>query len=325
MTGGQSIPFQSFIDSCPGAPLRLALNIFRCSGLILMNLMIAQAIGIVGLVFNVLGLPIVTTFLSLFAVFSGLIVYQVIQTPEAGLGARRSRGTTKPELTLEALQWLIGSDSSSENKPQVLDADFRFLEVSVQETKDNHLVVFHPTDRKAQRIALPRTGANVAIYEAFESELETNVERLAVGDLTLAQVQSFDLFGQDGSRVPTLQEYLTECRKLELCKPIALELREVHSDKGRAGLLRLVSAHARALETKPNEGLLKDSYEGLGAISVVSDPGRFTACFGEFGSVRWAHWATRMREAEVPVRLKSCHWINLAWLAPEVDPKGNRL
>jgi len=155
--------------------------------------------------------------------------------------------------------------------------------------------------------------------EALEGELHTNFERLSASEVSLEQLQSLHYFGQDDVRVVELEEYLKMCRSHNLGKPVAIEVRHIFSDIARARLVRVVSTHRQEMEASNDggTGLVEGAYGGLGIVSIVAEPGRFTASFAEFGSPRWAHWAKRMREAEVPVLLKCCHAISLGFLAPD--------
>jgi len=280
MTKPGKLPYQSFVDGFGSGPVASVLYVVRCTGLILCNMMIIQCVGVAGMMAQFMGVPMLTSALTATVLLLGCVAYQVTQTPSPGLGARASRGDGKPENSLEALRDLMATPEGG-GSSSYADPSFRFLEVSVQETADNRLVMLHPLTEKAMKRAFPRTaGANAQVFETLEREMATNVEKLTAAGLSLAQLQSLSYYGSEGVHVATLEEYLGECKKLKMRKPVALELRHVYSDKARAGLVRIVSSHQEEAE----EG--EAFYTGLGgSVSIVADPSRFTKCFGEFGTV----------------------------------------
>lgn len=59
-------------------------------------------------------------------------------------------------------------------------------------------------------------------------------------DLTLAQLQSLHLGGQEGCRAPSLQQFMEACAALAVAAPLVVEVKALHSDVGRGELLRLL-------------------------------------------------------------------------------------
>ena len=308
--------YQKMLGYLP-AFLHVPCHLLRCSGLLILNMSIMQVIGALSLVaHHFMGMPLMPSLLTGIALLMGWGCFKASQTPDAGLGARSSRGTGKPELSIEALRSLLSADGDAPAPCE--EAGFNYLEVSVQETMDGQLVVLHHLNEKDLRRAFPRKGANATVIESLEGELGCNFEKLAVGEITYDQLRSLDLYGHKGIRVATLDEYLKVCRESGLRKPIAVEIRHLCSDRGRAGVIRVMKQHRMELEGREEEPLLKTSYQELGVASLVIEPAMFVNSFAEFGTVMWAHWSTRLRQADVPIRLKACHWVNLGFMAPDV-------
>merc|ERR1712224_240148 len=122
----------------------------------------------------------------------------------------------------------------------------------------------------------------MATMEALEGELKTNVEKLKASELTLEQLQSLDLCGEEQMVVSTLEDFLTCCQELGLRKPLAVEVRHIHSDVGRACLIRIMSNYNQEAEARQGGSLMEGSYKGLGTASLVANPSRFASTFGEF-------------------------------------------
>lgn len=236
--------FQNIVDKNFSGTIASILFITRCAGLIFGNMMIMQCVGVVGMLAQIVGVPILASVATATAVLLGAVGFQLSRTPGAGMGARGSRGDGKPELSLEALRDLMAEPDDGGGSSYA-DPNFRFLEVSVQETLDNKLIMLHHLDEKNLKRAFPRKGANIEVFEELERDLATNVEKLTAGELTAAQLQSLNYYGQDRVRVATLEEYLAECQKVGMQKPLAIELRHVYSDKARAALVRIVSTYSQ--------------------------------------------------------------------------------
>jgi len=275
-----------------------------------------QAIlGIGILLIYLFRVPIIPFFGTISALGITWLAIATLRTPGAGMGARTAHDSKKPELSLQSLDELL--QVNNDGRARWHDDEFRYLELSVQETKDHVLVLFHDLGEEGLGRAFPRKGKNENEMEKLEGVLQTNISKLTVSEVMLAQLQSLHLFGYEHIHVPTLEEYLARCREAEFRKPIALEVRHVHSEIARATLIRLVNEHRQQAQ-QAGMTLVEGAYDALGLMSPVGEPSRWASVYGEFTSPTWAHWATRMRIAQVPARCKCCHGINLGWLAPDV-------
>jgi len=320
-----ALPYETMVEALP-APMQPFAFVLRCCTMFIFNFFVIPVIvGMFILTSWQLNFPLLDSSLSFGAVVSAWITMRIMATPDAGTGSRGPSVEGMPELSLETLRSLTMAKGSA--PPLCESSDFKFLEVSVQETADHNLVVLHPTSEKGFRKAFPRKGRNTDAIQEIESKVHKNFDRFSASQVTLEQLKTLDLFGKDGVQICTLEEFLTAARKRGLKKPIAVEVRHIFSDRARAGLLRHLGSHLREMENSMGgadntlqSGIHKGAYQGFGSsIALVSTPSRFAASFGEFGTPVWAHWVTRFRQAEVPTVLKCCHSINLGFLAPEHD------
>lgn len=101
-----------------------------------------------------------------------------------------------------------------------------YAECDIRETKDNHLIVFHDWDISSLKNS-----------ETNQLAIQEKVEGQAIRDLTLQQISRLEL--NCGNSIPTLLQVLEKARDLKLKKPLLLEFKHLHSDKGREKLLEL--------------------------------------------------------------------------------------
>lgn len=109
-------------------------------------------------------------------------------------------------------------------------ATWLYSECDVRDTKDGYLIVFHDWDISC----VPNSIEN-------QSSLGEPVAEQAICDLTLKQIQGLTL--ECGNKIPTLKQVLEKARKLELKKPLLLEVKYLHSDSGRDDLFRLAKQY----------------------------------------------------------------------------------
>ena len=170
---------------------------------------------------------------------------------------------------------------------------FRYLEFDVRETSDRHVVLFH--DSTLKRV-LPPNGANQAAAKRLGKRHRKPYARLTVADVTLADIQSLWLNGIPGWRVPTLNEFLAECRSLPLTAPVALEVKELRSNVAREALLSAAADYKgwHASVARPRR-----SGDGWNFLRYGRDTGDRLVLLGFRGSAYASfpgEWGARMRE-----------------------------
>lgn len=124
--------------------------------------------------------------------------------------------------TLEALEAGLNEHESSPT--------WRYAECDIRETRDHQLVVFHDWDISA----IPDSPENrTALGEPVGSQ--------AICDLTYDQLGQLKL--KCGCRIPTLEKVLRAAVAAKPQKPILLEVKYLHSDRGRQQLLELAQQY----------------------------------------------------------------------------------
>lgn len=106
--------------------------------------------------------------------------------------------------------------------------EFRYSECDLRETADHQIVVFHDWDLKK---LVPDNASNRRALDG------TTVGAQKICDLTLDQVKALRL--HDGQEIPTLEEVLETALELKLKKPLLLEVKFFHSDKGRQAAIEI--------------------------------------------------------------------------------------
>lgn len=129
--------------------------------------------------------------------------------------------------------------------PAQYDSRFLYLEFDVQETADGRLVLFHDNDLARM---LPEQGANKTSYQKIYADLGIGVDSgrlpktLHVHDLTYAQLSTLSLKGTSTERVPLLAEFLADCERWRLVKPLTLEIKKLYSDRAEKRVVSLLQS-----------------------------------------------------------------------------------
>ena len=138
-----------------------------------------------------------------------------------------------PENTIESFEFAI---QNFEHDPRYL-----YSECDIRETKDHQLIIFHDWD----------LGQAFPDDEHNRNALETDsISEIPINQLTLNQIQSLNLHG--GYKVPTLEEVLVAATRLNLEKPLILEIKLLHSEQAREKLLRLAIHYRKKLNCELN-------------------------------------------------------------------------
>ncbi len=109
-------------------------------------------------------------------------------------------------------------------------SDYLYSECDLQETADHHIVIFHDRDLRG---LVPDTLYNRQTLDVEE------IGHQKICELTLSQVKRLRL--ADGQSIPTLEETLATALELDLQKPLILEIKFFHSDRGRQAALDIAS------------------------------------------------------------------------------------
>ncbi len=172
--------------------------------------------------------------------------------------------------------------------------NFEYLEFDVQETKDHELVVFH--DKKLKRM-IPYSGENKVVYdELLESNhaKRASYKRLKIKDLTLEELRRFHLKGHPDQKIPTLEEYLNLAKELGLKKPVAVEIKSLHSNEGRERLLELVSDYYHEY-AKDEEIIFVPKYDMPFKVGFLSFWWKFRKSFG-WSPKKKKYWCNRIKD-----------------------------
>jgi len=153
-------------------------------------------------------------------------------TYKGNLGHRGGHDCVKslPKNSLQSLRAAVHFQES-----------WRYLEVNVRETGDNQLVVFHTSALHDMLPADDHGGNNAAAAQVLADGYDKPYSDLKVAEVTLAELQTLRLNGVPDWVVPTLDEFLDECRSLGVTAPVALEVKELRSSYARNSLLASVA------------------------------------------------------------------------------------
>jgi len=182
-----------------------------------------------------------------------------------------------------------------------------YIEVDIQETKDGALVLYHDVESGLNRGFPPRDVNRDVIREVEGRGVPWS--RARIRDLTLEEVLSMKLGARSTATAPTLDVFLDRCLRLDHQLSIAVEVKDLHSDKGRYALIQNLAIYKKAMIDKYPQG--KPSYEQFGWTCLLAFPSIFAKCFGEFGSSKWQKWCRVFNEADIPVRSCVFHALDL--------------
>ncbi len=110
--------------------------------------------------------------------------------------------------------------------------DYLYSECDLRETLDHHIVIFHDWDLKR------------LVPDCVENRLaldEPQIGQQRIRDLTLAQIKSLEL--ENGHPIPSLEELLETAIELNLKKPLILEIKYFHSERGRQAVIDLAKKY----------------------------------------------------------------------------------
>lgn len=176
--------------------------------------------------------------------------------------------------------------------------EFRYLEFDIQETRDGELVLFH--DRTLARM-IPYHGENQKKLDRLAKELgkssgrNVDPKKIKISHLTVNQLQTLDLNGIPGEKVPTLREFLTAALHWGLVKPITLEIKYLKSDKARETLIA-EAARFRDLWLQKTIVEFSPRYDlDPSGVGFLSFPAKFSANFGKKGSPSRFYWCQRFK------------------------------
>eukprot|EP00963_Diacronema_lutheri_P006990 scaffold625_cov324-Pavlova_lutheri.AAC.24 len=235
---------------------------------------------------------------TLYAWVGSKVVGQLQDNPGHRAGAEGYQGRVV-ENTIEALERF-------RERRQVWDAPC-YVEVDVQETKDGALVLYHDVGGGLKR-GFPPRETNRDVIRAVEGR-GIPWSRARIRDLTLEEVQSMKLGEQSMAMVPTLDAFLSRCLQLAHTLTVAVEVKDLHSDKGRDAMVQSLATYKKARLDRHSQD--KPSYEQFGWVCLLAFPSTFANCFGEFGSSEWQRWCWAFNEADVPVRSCVFHALDL--------------
>ena len=209
-----------------------------------------------------------------------------------------------PENSLSALRAALVGRDEQPITPIQYRSNFDYMEFDVQETKDNHLVLFHdgdlvrmlpPNEKNAEAIKNILKEINKSASPTLEGK---KYKDLSISDLTLGQLRTLSFGDGEGTEtVPTLEEFLNSCRKYGLEKPMAVEIKYIYSDVGRAELIRLVKEFRD--DHVGRWDLVKTRKYDLAenGISFIAFPKNFKKSFGKKRSEKRRMWCQKFHEA----------------------------
>lgn len=162
-----------------------------------------------------------------------LLTLLLPMSAEGNLGHRLGGDVFKPENTLVCYRKALATLQDR--------ADFHYVELDVQETRDGGIVVFHDT-RSIKRL-VPRSPDNLAVLRPVLKD--RSFASIRIADLTTAQVLQLQL--AKGARIPTLEAVLKASVAWTLRKPMLIEVKSIRTDACRRALIELVAPYRARL------------------------------------------------------------------------------
>ncbi|KAL0019574.1 hypothetical protein WJX79_009320 [Trebouxia sp. C0005] len=217
---------------------------------------------------------------------------QLASTPEVNAGHRaggKGFAGEHIENTLEALTALIQRDNSTPGGLTTL----AYVEFDVHETADKELVVLH--DLHSVLAASAPYEINQGIMQELagaglqlEAPATTSTAKLMqkaqaagrglYGDtaglqsLTAAQLKRVHISGRQGVHVPTLEEFLRCCTSHNLQRSVAVEVKSVATDTGRAKFVNLLRQYKQDFEQRQDPNMTSRLYKPFAPIAAISFP-----------------------------------------------------
>lgn len=209
----------------------------------------------------------------------------------AGSGEYNSHLPENSIVALKAALLGVGSDTVIQDHK-----DFNYLEFDVRETYDNKLVLFHDVN---PRKLMPNNGSNRRAYRDIlrdpmtakrHGKANPSIRDLEIRHMTFAQLQSLSLGKGKGEKVPTLENFLEKAKQWGLRKPLAAEIKDIHSDYGRREYLRLVNSFAEEYYSRVGFVKTRDYKMDDRGANILSFPSHFHRSFGDEGSALKRSW-----------------------------------
>lgn len=257
---------------------------------------------------------------------------QLASTPEVNAGHRaggKGFAGEHIENTLRALTALIQRDNSTPGGLTTL----AYVEFDVHETADKELVVLHDLHSVLaasapyeinQGIMQELAGAGLQLQAPATTttaklmQKAQSAGRGLYGDtaglqsLTTAQLKRVHISGRQGVHVPTLEEFLRCCTSHNLQRSVAVEVKSVATDEGRAKFVHLLRQYKQEFEQQQDPKMTSRLYKPFAPIAAISFPFFWAPAFGEFGTPMWREWALQFRQAGVQTRCCVWHALNLS-------------
>ncbi|EIE22965.1 hypothetical protein COCSUDRAFT_53472 [Coccomyxa subellipsoidea C-169] len=233
--------------------------------------------------------------------------FQLAKQPEENVGHRAGAPGflgTHCENTLPALEDLIRRDNAGELPPGALS----YVEFDVHETRDGELVILH--DLQSVLRASETHEVNAEAAAQLRSAMP-DLDRAQVKDVDFAQLQLLHVGGREGLRIPRLADFLGSCQRLGLRRTVAVEVKCVHSDAGRASFIQLLRAYKEQHCAKLEQECPGGDYAPFGWLAAISFPFLWAPSFGEFGTAQWRRWGIEFKKAGIPARSCVVHHIDL--------------
>ncbi|KAL3160378.1 hypothetical protein ABBQ32_010705 [Trebouxia sp. C0010 RCD-2024] len=256
---------------------------------------------------------------------------QLASTPDVNSGHRaggKGYEGEHIENTLEALRALIKTDNETPNGLKRL----AYVEFDVHETGDGELMVLH--DLHSVLAASQQFEINKDILaELARAGLQPEAPATSIlaklvqkagaagrglyGDtaglqsLTAPQLKRVHISGRQGVHVPTLEEFLRCCSEEGLQRSVAVEVKSIATDAGRARFVQLLTSYKQDFEQRQNPEVESQLYPPFASIAAISFPFFWAPSFGEFGSPAWRRWAVKFKQCHIPTRCCVWHALDL--------------
>ena len=188
--------------------------------------------------------------------------------------------------------------------------NFKYLEFDVRETLDGHLVIFH--DKYLARMVPNRTENN-KVYQRLLSNTQF-IERTGyrkykdfqISDLTLEEIKRFHLRNSPDQSIPTLEEYLSHIRQFGLQKPIAIDIKNIQTDKAKYLLTAIATNFLKEYLHKIHI-VFEYDYQMIGPLTFLASPWAFKQFVHSENQVQRAYFELSNLNEYIPVFYKGRH------------------